>query len=76
MVVSCADPGFSPGGGGGGQKNTLITFFRHQFFLQFYRGVSMVYFKENYIVSGSRGGPTFYRGGGPNFFGGGGGGKC
>ena len=27
----------------------------------------MVYFKENSIFLGSRGGPTFYRGGGPNF---------
>ena len=33
-------------GGRGGPKKTLITFFRHQLF---YRGVSMVYFKENYI---------------------------
>ena len=33
----------------------------------------MVYFKENYIFLGSRGGPTFYRGGDPIFSRGGGG---
>ena len=66
MVVSCADPGIFARRGG--PKNPLITFLGISF-LQFYRGVLMVYFKEN----GSRGGPTFYRGGGPNFSRGGGG---
>ena len=35
--------------GEGGPKKTLITFFRHVVFLPFYRGESMVYFKENYL---------------------------
>ena len=37
--------------------------------LQFYSGLSMVYFKENYNF-------TRFRGGGPTYSGGGGGSKC
>ena len=37
MVVSCADPGISPGGRGV-RKKTLITFFRHQLFYSFKEG--------------------------------------
>ena len=36
MVVSCADPGISARGEGG-PKKTLITFFRHQLFLERYQ---------------------------------------
>ena len=50
MVVSCADPGiFARGEGGGGPKKTSDNVFHASVFLQFYKGVSMVYFKESYI---------------------------
>ena len=70
MEVSCADPGIFARREGG-PKKTLITFFRHQF----YRGISMVYFKENYIflrfqrasnILQGRGSNFFQRGGGAN----------
>ena len=50
------------------QKTALTFFFSFspQLILQFYCGLSMVYFKENYISDGVQhfsGGPTFSRGG-------------
>ena len=71
MVVSCADPGIFARGMGV-RKKTLITFFRHVAFLPFYRGESMVYFKENYLFKVPEGVQHFTGEGG----GGGGGGKC
>ena len=61
---------FCQGEGGGSEKNS-DNVFKASAFLPFYRGESMVYFKENYILRFQRA-PTFYRGGGPNFFRGGG----
>ena len=74
MVVSCADPGIFARGRGGGPKKTLITFFRHQLFLPFYRRESMVYFKENYIFKVPEG-VQHFTGEGVQIFSGGGG-KC
>ena len=72
MVVSYADPGIFAGGGGGGKASA---------FLQFYRGVSMVYFKENYMFQVKvPEGVQHFTGEGVQIFpgrgGGGGGGKC
>ena len=55
-------------GEGGGPKKTLITFFRHQLCYRFTEGNQWFILRK----TGSRGGPTFYRGGGPNVFRGGG----
>ena len=68
MEVSCADPGIFARREGG-PKKTLITFFRHQF----YRGISMVYFKENYIFFKVPEGVQHFTGEGIQFFPGGGG---
>ena len=38
-----------PGGGEGGPKKNSDNVFKASAFLPFYRGESMVYFKENYI---------------------------
>ena len=72
MVVSCADPGIFARGEGKGPKKTLITF---SAFLQFYRGVSMVYFNENYIFKVPEG-VQHFPGEGVQIFPGGAGGKC
>ena len=55
-------------------KKTLITFFKASAFLPFYRGESMVYFKENYIFKVPEGVQHFTGEGVQIFPGGGGGG--
>ena len=74
MEVSCADPGIFARGEGGGPKKTLITLLGISFFTV-YRGVSMVYFKENYIFKVLEG-IQHVTGEVVQIFPGGGGGKC
>ena len=64
---------FSPRGEGGGPKKTLITFFRHQLFLQIYRYQWFIQVKENYIFKVPEGvqhftweGVQIFPGGGAN----------
>ena len=64
---------FSPGGRGGLKEN-LITFFRHQLILQFYRGGPMVYFKKNYNFLRFQKGSNTFQGRGVQIFSGGWGG--
>ena len=73
---------FLPGGGGGGGVQALLPenssdnvfhFFSPQLILQFYGGLSMVYFKENYNFQRLRSGSNIFQGvhhlpGGSNFF--------
>ena len=75
-------PGFrnfcQVGGWGGGpcltaRKQLWQRFFSPQLILQFYSGLSMVYFKENYNFPRFQRGQTFFRGGGQTFSRGGGG---
>ena len=78
---TCPDPGnFGSWGSGPTVKKIMFfVFFSPQLILQFYSGLSMVYFKENYNFTRFQKGSTFSRGvhhfsGGPTFSRGGGGG--
>ena len=63
---SCADPGiFARGVQARLPENSSVNVFFFILVLNLF-GLSMVYFKENYIFQGFRGGPTFSRGG-PTF---------
>ena len=79
-TIVCVDPVILPGGGGGGgggggflvqlpensSGNFFLIFFLSQLILQFYRGLSMVYFNFQRIQRGptfSKGGLSFSRGG-------------
>ena len=47
----------------GNSSDVVVFCFSPQLILQFYSGLSKVYFKENYNLSRFQRGPTFFRGG-------------
>ena len=57
-----------PGGSRPDCQKTALTFFSPQLILQFYSGLSMVYFKENYNFPRFQRGSNIFQGGGVQHF--------